>query len=203
MDGKTVRGAREHADPDSRAPHLVAVVDHDHGVVVAQRQVDAKSNEITAARPVLADLDLTGRGLTTDAMHTQRDLADWLVTAKHAHYLFVVKDNQPTLHDQIIMATSGTDAAFADTTHVSTNRGHGRTEKRSVRVAPATGVDFPHAVQVLRIRRDRGGLDGQRTSKEIVSAITSRTAAQATPADLAAYARATGASRTGSTASAT
>jgi hypothetical protein len=45
LDGKTVRGARDHADPDSRAPHLLAAVGHGDCVVLGQRQVDQKSNE--------------------------------------------------------------------------------------------------------------------------------------------------------------
>jgi DDE_Tnp_1-associated len=52
LDGKTVRGARIHADPDSRAPHLVSAVSHGDGVVLAQVQVDEKSNEITAVQAV-------------------------------------------------------------------------------------------------------------------------------------------------------
>jgi hypothetical protein len=73
--------------------------------------------------------------------------------------------------------------------HTATNRGHGRTEARTIRTAPADGVDFPHAAQVFRLRRDRGGLDGVRTSKEIVYGITSLTPERAGPADIALYAR--------------
>jgi hypothetical protein len=90
LDGKTVRGARDHADPTSRAPHLMAAVDHADATVVSQRQVDDKSNEITAAKPLLEPLDLEGVVVTADAIHTQRDLAEWLVATKLAHYLLIV-----------------------------------------------------------------------------------------------------------------
>jgi hypothetical protein len=43
LDGKTVRGVRDHADPDSRAPHLVSAVTHGDGVVLGQVMVDEKS----------------------------------------------------------------------------------------------------------------------------------------------------------------
>jgi hypothetical protein len=33
--------------------------------------------------------------MTADALHTQREHADWLVTTKHAAYLLIVKHNQP------------------------------------------------------------------------------------------------------------
>jgi DDE_Tnp_1-associated len=67
VDGKTVRGARDHANVEDRAPHLVAAVTHGDGIVLAQRQVDDKSNEITAVRPLLKDLDLAGVVVTGDA----------------------------------------------------------------------------------------------------------------------------------------
>jgi predicted transposase YbfD/YdcC len=159
------------------------------GTVLAQREVDSKSNEITAVQPLLADLDLVGKVVTADALHTQRALADWLVTTKKADYLFIVKGNQPTLYDVVAATLTGTDEEFADRMSSTTNRGHGRTEARTIRTAPAQGIDFPYAGQVFRLRRDRGGLDGVRTSKEIVYGITSLTPDQAGPTQIATYTR--------------
>ncbi|WP_328291301.1 ISAs1 family transposase [Kineococcus sp. NBC_00420] len=56
LDGKTVRGART---PDRSAPHLLAACDHHSGTVLGQLAVDAKTNEIPAARTLLASFDLT------------------------------------------------------------------------------------------------------------------------------------------------
>ena len=81
--------------------HLVAAITHDTGVVVAQEQVREKSNEITAAEPLLEHLDLEGVTVTADAMHTQRKLARYLVDEKKADYIFIAKDNQPTLREDI------------------------------------------------------------------------------------------------------
>ncbi|MCD6153605.1 MAG: transposase, partial [Syntrophobacterales bacterium] len=52
-------------------------------------------------RPVtrLEPLDLKGKAVTADAMHTQRKLARFLVEDKHADYYFTVKDNQRSLHN--------------------------------------------------------------------------------------------------------
>jgi predicted transposase YbfD/YdcC len=52
--------------------------------VLAQREVDSKSNEITAVPPLLTGLDLVGKVVTADALHTQCAFADWLVTTKKA-----------------------------------------------------------------------------------------------------------------------
>lgn len=189
LDGKTVRGARERGDDSERAPHLVAAVSHGHGTVLAQRQVDSKSNEITAVQPLLTGLDLAGKLVTADALHTQRAFADWLVTEKKADYLFIVKANQPSLLDAVAEALTGTDKQFADRMNTTTNRGHGRTETRTIRAAAATAIEFPHAAQIFRLRRDRGGLDAVRRSKEIVYGITSLTPERAGPAQLAAHNR--------------
>src|SRR6266536_1322472 len=68
VDGKTLRGA---VDADGRQVHLLAALAHGSGVVLAQRRVDAKSNEITGFRPLLEGVDLQGRVVTADALHTQ------------------------------------------------------------------------------------------------------------------------------------
>ena len=67
--------------------------------------------------------------------------------------------------------------------------GHGRIIKRSIWVTGAGDLDFPHASQVARIRRDRYDITGALISKEIVHAVTSLGAGRAAPADLARIAR--------------
>ena len=42
--------------------------------------MDGKTNEITQFRPLLERLDLTSTVVTADALHTQHEHADWLVT---------------------------------------------------------------------------------------------------------------------------
>ena len=98
VDGKTLRGARQE---DGRQVHLLSAFLNSHGTVIAQCQVDSKTNEITTVRPLLDPLDLEGRVVTLDAMHTQKDTARYLVKEKRADYLFTVKDNQPTLKSDI------------------------------------------------------------------------------------------------------
>jgi len=78
--------------------HLLAALDHHDGAVLAQREVDAATNEIAEFRPLLAGLDLAGVVVTADALHAQRDHASFLV-GRGAEDLLVVK--QPTLHAQL------------------------------------------------------------------------------------------------------
>ena len=59
--------------------------------------MEDKSNEIPAARRLLARLELTGRMVALDALHTQHETARAIVQEGGGDYLFTVKDNQPTL----------------------------------------------------------------------------------------------------------
>ena len=59
--------------------------------------VDTKTNEIPVARELFGELDLTGRSVALDALHTQDQTARQLVMEHGAHYLLTVKNNQPTL----------------------------------------------------------------------------------------------------------
>jgi len=97
LDGKTLRASRR----QGQALHLISAFAPQVGIVLGQRAVGDKSNEITAVQPLLDPLALAGQVVTADALHTQTDTARYLVEDKHAHYLFTVKDNQPTLKQDI------------------------------------------------------------------------------------------------------
>jgi hypothetical protein len=63
--------------------------------------VDTKTNEIPVARELFGELDLRGRTVALDALHTQDQTARELVMEHGAHYLLTVKNNQPTLRQNI------------------------------------------------------------------------------------------------------
>ena len=63
--------------------------------------VDTKTNEIPVARQLFGELDLAGRTVALDALHTQDQTARELVMEHGAHYLLTVKNNQPTLRQNI------------------------------------------------------------------------------------------------------
>jgi len=184
VDGKTLRGS----GPPGAQVHLLAVLDQYTGVVLGQADVAGKTNEISRFRPLLAPLELNQAVVTADAMHTQREHARWLVEDKHAGYLFTVKKNQPRLYRQL-KALPWARIPVQDETGT---RGHGRYDIRRLQAVTCTGalaLDFPHAVQALRIRRRRLNLSTGRWSTVTVYAITNLTAAQAGPAELADWLR--------------
>jgi len=128
VDGKVVRGAWR---PDGSQVHLLSAVSHDTAVVLAQREIAANTNEIPELAPLLADLDLTGVVVTADALHTQRETARHLVADRGADYVLTVKGNQPTLLAACQQVLSGPAGDFAPE-YVAFDRGHGRTEQRSL-----------------------------------------------------------------------
>lgn len=179
VDGKTIRGAR---NAGRSAPHLVAALTHDTGLVIGQVAVDAKTNEIPALRDLLGLMDIRGLVITADALHTQRDTATFIIE-QGGDYLFTVKGNQPGLYRRLaslpwrdVPAQRGTE------------RSHGRTVTRTIKAVEAPDqIGFPGARQVLQLRRT-ATRHGKRTV-EVVYLICSKPMAQAPPARVAAWVR--------------
>jgi hypothetical protein len=75
--------------------------------------VDQKTNEIPVARELFKKLDLDGRKVSLDALHTQDQTARELVLEHGADYLLTVKDNQPTLRANIEKLVTALPADFS------------------------------------------------------------------------------------------
>jgi len=104
IDGKTLCGTLQ---PHQRAIHLLSAFDHHSGCVLSQTEVDHKTNEAKTAISFLKTLVLEGKVIVGDAMFCQREVCREILDSG-GDYLFVVKDNQPTLLREIA-------SAFADT----------------------------------------------------------------------------------------
>jgi predicted transposase YbfD/YdcC len=182
VDGKTVRGARA-ASGDGRPVHLLAAMDHASRAVLAQRQVGGAPKEVTAFAPLLAPLDLAGVVVTADALQTHPDAAEFLVTSKHADYLFTVKANQPTLLERC-QSLPWHNVPVGDRTR---DRAHGRVEIRTLKAVSVRHFGFPHAAQVLQVTRKTRDLatTTRRFRSVTVYALTSLPFNQARPARLA------------------
>ncbi|HVH24489.1 MAG TPA: ISAs1 family transposase [Pseudonocardia sp.] len=200
LDGKTVRGAHIPTSTDTdagpgggggyRQPHLVSVLDQGSGVVLGQVEVEAKGSEVAAFTTLLDELDLTDVLVTADAVHTNRNHADYL-HERGGHYLLSAKLNQPTLLRRL-RALPWTQIGVAGRER---GRGHGRVETRTVSVVSlhpcpdAGGEFFPHAAQAIKLVRRRRALGSRKWTTVTVYAITSLTAAQADPVLLARWLR--------------
>jgi predicted transposase YbfD/YdcC len=181
VDGKTCRGARR---ADGTRVHLLGVAEHG-GRLLDHLEVDVKHNETSHFTALLEPLDLDGAVVTFDALHTVRANLDWLVTDKKAHYIAVVKRNQPLLHARI-RALPWRQVPAGSTAR---DAGHGRTETRALKAVHVSRLDFPGALQAIKITRWRKDTATGRVSRETVYAVTSLTSADVTAQDLARLVR--------------
>lgn len=144
IDGKTLRGSK-HDTTGKDALHLVSAYAHEAGLVIGQRAVDAKSNEITAI-PELLDLLILTEAIVTianhlacakiDAMGTQKDITA-KIRERKADYLLALKGNQGTLHDDVVDFFDDPVLSVDCPAHKSTGVGHGRVEERVCRAVDA------------------------------------------------------------------
>ena len=181
VDGKTSRGARR---ADGTRVHLLGAAEHG-GRLLDHLEVDAKHNETSHFTELLGPLDMDGAVLTFDALHTVRANLSWLVKDKKAHYIAVVKQNQPLLHAQV----SALPWRQVPGTGSARETGHGRTETRALKAAHVSRLDFPGARQAIKITRRRQDTATGRTTRQTVYAVTSLTSAEATAQDLARLVR--------------
>jgi predicted transposase YbfD/YdcC len=178
IDGKTVREA------GLRALHLVSAWAHRSGMVLGQRKVDAKSNEIMAIPQLLDDLYVAGSSITLDAMGTQTAIAQKILDKK-ADYVLALKGNQGQLHTDVQEWFAwASERRFQDMPHTyaqTVNKNHGRIDLRQ-----CWALSDLRAFEVLRhhdgwaglqsivmVKRERRSLDNQPVTPETVYFISS------------------------------
>ena len=110
----------------------------------------SKSNEIPAGRQLLGQLDLVGKTVLADALHTQDETARQILHQQGGDYLLTVKGNQGTV--QKTLETLFTKQAFSPSTHVGDSRDEARAQPRAAG-DPLAGVSGGHA--------QSGGLSGR------------------------------------------
>ena len=185
LDGKAVRGAR---NPDGTQVRLLAALagaDAASSVVAAQAAVGAKTNEVPVAKVVLGQLDLHGKVVTADALHTVKATAR-LIREGGGELVFPVKENRRSLLDALD-ALPWKDVPVA---HSATGKGHGRITTRTIQVLPAPEeLPFPHVSQVFLIERHVTGLDGRHISAVAALGVASPEPERADAAALARYVR--------------
>ena len=128
VDGKTLRGSKTSSDGKG-ALHLVSAYATEAGLVLAQRAVDGKSNEITAIPELLDMLNLKGAIVSIDAMGTQKEIAQRIVD-KGADYVLALKGNQASLHEDAALFFADPVCAATCARSAETDAGHGRIEER-------------------------------------------------------------------------
>ena len=125
IDGKTIRRSFDHGR-DQSPLHVVSAWASEQGLVLGQRCVDGKSNEITAVPELLDQLALQNSIVTLDAMGCQTAIAEKIL-ARGGDYLLTLKGNHPLAHAAVVEhfdqqcfrrgATSRADCDAFDGTH--------------------------------------------------------------------------------------
>ena len=165
IDGKQLRGSHDH-EAGKAAIYMVSAWATTNQVVLGQRKVNEKSNEITAIPELLKLLEIAGCIVTIDAIGTQTEIAKTIVEGG-GDYLLSVKENQGHLFDDIQYLFE-VDAAkgFSQVPHSyakTVNKGHGRLETRE-----CWAIDHEEYLSFLRKRKQWKGL------KSIVRIIAQR-----------------------------
>ena len=130
------------------------------------------------AVPLLDAIDIEGKDVTADALLTQRNIANYLVKERKAHYHFTVKGNQPGLLQDIELYFQ--DRQKPDFVNY-TPPDHGRIETRKIWTTTELNdyLDFPYVGQAFVIEREFIEKKNGESSCEIAYGITSRTSEQA------------------------
>jgi len=132
IDGKTLRHSYNRSE-GKQAIQMISAWASANGLVLGQRKVDSKSNEITAIPELLKILEINGCIVTIDAMGCQKEIAKEIIQ-KGADYVLAVKGNQSGLFEDVKWLFEQASATnFSDVAHdfsESINKGHGRVEIR-------------------------------------------------------------------------
>jgi len=192
MDGKTLRGTLGHEDASQPPVHLLSLYECQSGIVLAQRSVGSKENEISAAGALVHPALVKGRLISADAMHTQKK---WCatVTAFGGDYLLIAKDNQPTLRQDLVDFFTDPQAERDEwETAKHCQKGHGRLEVRQIWTSTQMNEWFEPqwagVAQVFCVHRQVR--EGDKRREETVYGLSSLTRKQAPAVQLLAHVQA-------------
>jgi predicted transposase YbfD/YdcC len=165
IDGKQLRRSHDHAAGNA-AIHMVSAWATANSMVLGQRKVDDKSNEITAIPELLEALDIRGCIVTIDAMGCQTNIASTILD-KNADYLLALKENHGQLYEDVkLLFDDLEESGFTAYPHDSAktdNSGHGRTEVReawsitdpALVAAMRTSEKWPQLSALVKVRAER------------------------------------------------
>ena len=144
-----------------------------------------RTNEIKTAAPLLDTIDIQGKTITADALLTQRDFADYLVSERKADYHFTAKGNQATLLEDIrFFFEDRKEPQYTEKPSVK----HGRIEIRRIWTTTELNgyLNFPHVGQAFAIERHTTNKKTGKESCEIAYGVTSKKPEQCNPQSLLA-----------------
>jgi len=149
VDGKCLRGSQDTVTGKEAIYMVSAWATADH-LVLGQRKVDEKSNEITAVPALLAYLAIEGCIVTVDALNSQKKTAQQIVK-QGGDYMLALKDNHRHMYEDVrnlfAWADGGDFAHIQHDTCTQVGKGHGRIETRT-----CTTISDPECLAMLAKR---------------------------------------------------
>lgn len=146
IDGKTLKQSYDRNN-FQKALHIVSAWANNNKLVLGQKKVNSKSNEITAIPALLESIDIAENIVTIDAMGTQKEIANQIIN-KRANYILALKGNQSKLHQQVKewfeQAKNNNFSGIEYSCHEQVESGHHRIEKRQVYSVPITALPPLH-----------------------------------------------------------
>ena len=168
IDGKTLRRSFDRAPDGKGAIHMVSAWLSKNRVVLGQLKTEEKSNEITAIPELLRLLELKGAVVSIDAAGCQKAIAEEIV-AQGADYVLAVKDNQPTLAEDVRRTFDEAPRAKLTCTE-TVESGHGRVEIREYEQCLdlsklQTAEEWPGLRSLLRVTCHRFAGEGKNSTE--------------------------------------
>jgi len=178
IDGKTMRESGDKT-LNKRPLHIVSAWTSENNMVLGQVKTEEKSNEIEAIPSLLELLDVRGAVVTIDAIGTQKQIADQIIS-QQADYILSVKKNQRTMYEDIeTLARLEGSNGYREISHEyykTLEKGHGRIEEREYWLIPdvkwASWYDDWKGLGAIGIVKRRV-IKGSETSEEMAYYITS------------------------------
>jgi len=132
IDGKVLRRSHDRGVGKGAIDMVSAWATANH-LVLGQRKVDEKSNEITAIPQLLDTLEVAGCIVTIDAMGCQTEIAEKIIE-RDAQYVLALKENQGNLYQDVVHLFDDLEhshyTAYGFEYDKTVDKGHGRIEIR-------------------------------------------------------------------------
>jgi len=190
MDGKVLRGS---LDEDREGTALLAAYLPGEGVVLLQVEIECQGKEIPAALKLLRKLDLRGKIVMADALHTQREASE-IIGKAGGDYIWYAKGNQSQMEADIALWFAPQAKPLpghgrlpkADQTARQVSKGHGRLEVRTLTVSHEMKayLNWPYLEQVFKLERTVTHLKSGETKTKVIYGFTSLSQQQVTPKQL-------------------
>jgi hypothetical protein len=99
IDGKTMKQSYDRND-QQKALHIVTAWSSSHQLVLGQKKVDKKSNELTAIPELIEMLEIAGSVITIDAMGCQKDITSLIVQEKRRLYFSFKRESKTPIQSR-------------------------------------------------------------------------------------------------------